>query len=62
MAHAPSRLSSLLNGMEFLSSFYDDRLVPGQWQMVLRAYSSGVLAVNTTVNGYSVNYNGEWVQ
>ncbi|WP_240156227.1 hypothetical protein [Streptococcus sp. 3613] len=48
--------------MEFLSSFYDDRLVPGQWQMVLRAYSSGVLAVNTTVNGYSVNYNGEWVQ
>ena len=26
------------------------------------AYSSGVLAVNTTVDGYSVNYNGEWVQ
>lgn len=26
------------------------------------AYSSGTLAVNTTVDGYSVNYNGEWVQ
>ena len=26
------------------------------------AYSSGTLAVNTTVEGYSVNYNGEWVQ
>ena len=26
------------------------------------AYSSGNLAVNTTVDGYSVNYNGEWVQ
>jgi len=26
------------------------------------AYSSGALAVNTTVEGYSVNYNGEWVQ
>ena len=26
------------------------------------AYSSGALAVNTTVDGYSVNYNGEWVQ
>ena len=25
-------------------------------------YSSGALAVNTTVDGYSVNYNGEWVQ
>ena len=25
-------------------------------------YSSGDLAVNTTVDGYSVNYNGEWVQ
>ena len=24
-------------------------------------YSSGALAVNTTVEGYSVNYNGEWV-
>ncbi|MTV95425.1 cell wall-binding protein, partial [Streptococcus pneumoniae] len=26
------------------------------------AYSSGALAVNTTVDGYSVNYNGEWVR
>ena len=26
------------------------------------AYSSGALAVNTTVDGYSVNYNGEWIQ
>ena len=26
------------------------------------AYSSGALAVNTTVDDYSVNYNGEWVQ
>ena len=26
------------------------------------AYSSGALAVNTTVEGYSVNYNGEWVR
>jgi len=26
------------------------------------AYSSGALAVNTTVDGYYVNYNGEWVQ
>ena len=25
-------------------------------------YSSGALAVNTTVDAYSVNYNGEWVQ
>ena len=26
------------------------------------AYSSGALAVNTRVDGYYVNYNGEWVQ
>lgn len=26
------------------------------------AYSSGALAVNTNVDGYSVNYNGEWVR
>ena len=26
------------------------------------AYSSGALAVNTTVEGYYVNYNGEWIQ
>jgi len=26
------------------------------------AYNSGTLAVNTTVDGYSINYNGEWVQ
>ncbi|MTV74468.1 N-acetylmuramoyl-L-alanine amidase family protein, partial [Streptococcus pneumoniae] len=25
-------------------------------------YSSGALAVNTTVDGYYVNYNGEWVR
>ncbi|MFR6967606.1 cell wall-binding protein, partial [Streptococcus pneumoniae] len=23
---------------------------------------SGALAVNTTVDGYSVNYNGDWVR
>ena len=33
--------------------------VNGKWYY---AYSSGALAVNTTVEGYSVNYNGEWVQ
>ncbi|CKN79671.1 choline binding protein C [Streptococcus pneumoniae] len=33
--------------------------VNGRWYY---AYSSGALAVNTTVDGYSVNYNGEWVQ
>ena len=33
--------------------------VNGKWYF---AYSSGALAVNTTVDGYSVNYNGEWVQ
>lgn len=32
--------------------------VNGKWYY---AYSSGALAVNTTVDGYSVNYNGEWV-
>ncbi|WP_152411499.1 choline-binding protein C, partial [Streptococcus pneumoniae] len=26
------------------------------------AYGSGALAVNTTVGGYYVNYNGEWVK
>ena len=26
------------------------------------AYSSGDLAVNTTVGGYYVNYNGEWIR
>ncbi|MEE5950798.1 hypothetical protein V2O75_10075 [Streptococcus pneumoniae] len=31
----------------------------GNWYY---AYSSGALAVNTTVDGYSVNYNGEWVR
>jgi surface protein pspC len=25
------------------------------------AYSSGALAVSTTINGYIVNANGEWV-
>ena len=33
--------------------------VNGKWY---HAYSSGALAVNTTVDGYYVNYNGEWVQ
>ncbi|WP_247935603.1 N-acetylmuramoyl-L-alanine amidase family protein [Streptococcus mitis] len=33
--------------------------VNGKWYY---AYSSGALAVNTTIDGYSVNYNGEWVQ
>ena len=33
--------------------------VNGKWYY---AYSSGTLAVNTTVDGYYVNYNGEWVQ
>ena len=33
--------------------------VNGRWYY---AYSSGALAVNTTVGGYQVNYNGEWVQ
>lgn len=33
--------------------------VNGNWYY---AYSSGALAVNTKVDGYYVNYNGEWVQ
>ena len=33
--------------------------VNGKWYY---AYSSGALAVNTKVDGYYVNYNGEWVQ
>ena len=33
--------------------------VGGKWYY---AYSSGALAVNTTVEGYFVNYNGEWIQ
>ena len=33
--------------------------VNGKWYY---AYSSGALAINTTVGGYQVNYNGEWVQ
>lgn len=33
--------------------------VNGKWYY---AYSSGALAVNTNVDGYSVNYNGEWVR
>lgn len=33
--------------------------VKGKWYY---AYSSGALAVNTKVDGYYVNYNGEWVQ
>ena len=33
--------------------------VNGKWYY---AYSSGALAVNTTVGGYYVNYNGEWIQ
>ena len=32
--------------------------VGGKWYY---AYSSGALAVSTTVNGYTVNANGEWV-
>lgn len=32
--------------------------VDGKWYY---AYSSGVLAVSTTINGYTVNANGEWV-
>ena len=31
----------------------------GKWYY---AYGSGALAVNTTVGGYYVNYNGEWVK
>ena len=33
--------------------------VNGKWYY---AYGSGALAVNTTVDGYYVNYNGEWVK
>lgn len=33
--------------------------VNGKWYY---AYSSGALAVSTKVDGYYVNYNGEWVQ
>ena len=33
--------------------------VNGKWYY---AYSSGALALNTKVDGYYVNYNGEWVQ
>ena len=33
--------------------------VNGKWYY---AYSSGTLAVSTRVDGYYVNYNGEWVQ
>lgn len=33
--------------------------VNGKWYY---AYSSGALAVSTRVDGYYVNYNGEWVQ
>ncbi len=33
--------------------------VGGKWYY---AYSSGALAVSTRVDGYYVNYNGEWVQ
>ena len=33
--------------------------VNGKWYY---AYSSGALAVNTKVDGYYVNYSGEWVQ
>lgn len=33
--------------------------VGGKWYYT---YGSGALAVNTTINGYRVNYNGEWVQ
>ena len=32
--------------------------VDGKWYY---AYSSGALAVSTTINGYTVNANGEWV-
>ena len=32
--------------------------VSGKWYY---AYSSGALAVSTTINGYTVNANGEWV-
>lgn len=33
--------------------------VGGKWYY---SYASGVLAVNTTVGGYTVNGNGEWVK
>ncbi|EOB24695.1 choline binding protein F, partial [Streptococcus pneumoniae 357] len=33
--------------------------VNGNWYY---AYDSGALAVNTTVGGYYLNYNGEWVK
>ena len=33
--------------------------VGGNWYY---SYASGALAVNTTVGGYTVNGNGEWVK
>ena len=33
--------------------------VGGKWYY---SYPSGALAVNTTIDGYTVNANGEWVQ
>ena len=46
-------------------SFFRRSMTTGWFQVNGRWYyadSSGALAVNTTVDGYSVNYNGEWVQ
>ncbi len=33
--------------------------VSGKWYY---SYSSGELAVNTIVDGYTVNHNGEWIK
>ena len=36
----------------------DWKFIDGKWYY---AYSSGELAVSTTINGYNVNANGEWI-
>ena len=35
--------------------------VSGKWYYSYSSYSSGELAVNTIVDGYTVNHNGEWI-
>ena len=54
------------DGYDWYYTKHDGSMVSNQWFDINGRWyyvtSSGALAVNTVIDGYYVNYNGEWVR